>query len=104
SVAVAADGTIGVTYFDLRDARLTDPDTLAVTPWLATSHDRGATWSDESLSQPFNLRPALLSDFYFLGDYQGLIASGNVFVPFFVGATSFTGDRSDVFARPVMAK
>jgi hypothetical protein len=101
SVAVAADGTVGVTYFDMRDARLTDPDTLAVTPWLATSRDRGQTWSDEALSQPFNLRPALLRDFYFLGDYQGLVASGNTFVPFFVAATSHDGDRTDVFTRPI---
>jgi hypothetical protein len=101
SVAVTADGTVGVTYFDLRDARLTDPDTLAVTPWLATSRDRGMTWSDEPLSQPFNLRPALLRDFYFLGDYQGLVAAGNAFVPFFVAATSHDGDRTDVFTRPV---
>ena len=101
SVAVAADGTVGVTYFDLRDARLTDPDTLAVTPWLATSHDRGATWSDEALSQPFDLRPALLRDFYFLGDYQGLATVGNAFVPFFVAATSRDGDRTDVFVRAV---
>jgi hypothetical protein len=101
SVAVAADGTVGVTYFDLRDARLTDPDTLAVTAWLATSRDRGVTWSDEPLSQPFNLRPALLRDFYFLGDYQGLAVTGNTFVPFFVGATSYDGDHTDVFVRPL---
>jgi len=101
SVAVAADGAVGVTYFDLRNAKLTDPDTLAVTPWLATSFDRGATWSDEPLSQPFDLRPALLRDFYFLGDYQGLATVGNVFVPFFVGATTNSGDRTDVFVRSI---
>jgi hypothetical protein len=99
SVAVAADGTVGVMYYDLRDARSTDPDTFRVTAWLATSRDRGATWSDEALSQPFDLRPALLQDVYFLGDYQGLTAAGNAFVPFLVAATQDGGDRTDVFVR-----
>ena len=99
SVAVAADGTVGVTYYDVRDARRTDPDTFRVTPWLATSRDRGQTWSDEALSQPFDLRPALLQNFYFLGDYQGLVAVGNEFVPFFVAANQDDGNRTDVFVR-----
>lgn len=101
SVAVAADGTVGVSYFDLRDAQLADASTLRVTPWLATSHDRGATWSDEILAEPFDLRPALLRDIYFLGDYQGLAAAGTSFVPLFAAATSMSGDRTDVFTRPV---
>jgi hypothetical protein len=103
SLAVAADGTVGVTYYDVRDPRPHDPDAFRVTPWLATSHDRGVTWSDEALSQPFDLRPALLQNAYFLGDYQGLVAVGDGFVPFFVAATqSGDGDdRTDVFVRPL---
>lgn len=99
SVAVAADGTVGVTYYDLRDARRGDPDAFRVTPWLATSHDRGVTWSDEALSLPFDLRPALLLSAYFLGDYQGLAAVGDAFVPFFAAATQDGDDRTDVFVR-----
>jgi photosystem II stability/assembly factor-like uncharacterized protein len=100
SVAVAAGGVVGVTYFDSRDARRTDPDTFRVTPWLATSRDGGQTWSDEALSQPFDLRPALLQDVYFLGDYQGLVAAGDGFVPFFVAANPSGGsDRTDVYVR-----
>ena len=71
------------------------------TTWLATSRDRGVTWSDEALSQPFDLRPALLQDAYFLGDYQGLTAAGTAFVPFLVAATQDGGDRTDVFVRAV---
>ncbi|HEX7838938.1 MAG TPA: hypothetical protein VF469_15780 [Kofleriaceae bacterium] len=58
------------------------------------------TWSEEALSLPFDLRPALLSSTYFLGDYQGLVAAGNGFVPFFAAATADGGDRTDVFVRP----
>lgn len=99
SVAVAAGGTLGVTYYDLRNARPGDPDTLRVTPWLATSRDRGGIWSDEALSQPFDLRPALLQNAYFLGDYQGLAAVGSAFVPFFVAANQDGDNRTDVFVR-----
>lgn len=100
SVAVAADGTVGVTYYDTRDARRGDPDSFRVTPHLARSRDRGVTWSEEALSLPFDLRPALLQRAYFLGDYQGLVAVGNGFVPFFAAATPDDGDRTDVFVRP----
>jgi hypothetical protein len=100
SVAVAADGTVGVMYYDLRDARRGDAGGFRVTPWLATSRDRGVTWSDEALSLPFDLRPALLQDAYFLGDYQGLVAAGGGFIPLFAAATAAEGDRTSVFVRP----
>jgi hypothetical protein len=39
---------------------------------------------------------------YFLGDYQGLAAAGNNFVPFFVQAnTGDTANRTDVFATTI---
>jgi hypothetical protein len=98
-VAVAGDGTVGVTYYDLRDARRTDTNTFRVTPWLATSHDGGHTWSDEALSEPFDLRPARLVDAYFLGDYQGLVVSDGTFLPVLVAATQ-GADKTSVFVRP----
>lgn len=101
SVAVATDGTVGVSYYDLRDARPGEVGKPRVTPWLATSRDGGATWSEEALSQPFDLRPALLQGIYFLGDYQGLAAADGVFVPFFVATTPDGDDRTDVFVRAV---
>jgi len=98
-VAVAGDGTVGVTYYDLRDARPGDM-AFRVTAWLATSHDGGATWSDEALTEPFDLRPASLGEAYFLGDYQGLVVSDGAFVPFFAVATRGS-DNTNVFVRAV---
>ncbi|HEX3765447.1 MAG TPA: sialidase family protein [Kofleriaceae bacterium] len=98
SVAVAGDGSVGVSYFDLRTARPGD-EALRVTPWLATSRDRGGTWTEESLSGPFDLHPALLQSSYFLGDYQGLVAAGNAFLAFFVAASADDDDRTDVFVH-----
>jgi len=98
SVAIAADGTVAVSYFDLRTARPGD-EALRVTPWLATSRDRGGTWTEDALSGPFDLHPALLQSAYFLGDYQGLVAAGSAFVPFFVAANADDDNRTDVFVR-----
>ncbi len=99
AVAVADDGTVGVTYYDVRED---DPQAAAfrVTAWLATSQDRGATWSDQRLSSAFDLRPALIADsYYFLGDYQGLAARGDGFAALF--AVAFVDeDRTDIFVRP----
>jgi hypothetical protein len=100
SIAVAGDGTIGVTYFDLRSANRADRGGFRVTPWLATSRDGGQTWSDEALSEPFDLRPAQLGNVYFLGDYQGLVLSRGAFVPFFAAATPGGSGQTDILVRP----
>jgi hypothetical protein len=92
SVAVAADGSVGVSYYDFRDPR-------GATAWLATSHDGGATWTDEAISDPFSLATTLVGDSYFLGDYQGLAARGDQFVPLFARAFAAT-DPSDIVVRP----
>jgi hypothetical protein len=99
-VAVAADGAVGVMYYDLRDVALSSRGFRAAA-WLAVSRDRGVTWSDEPLGASFDLGPASLGDLYFLGDYEGLTASGATFLPFFVGATLDGDDRTDVFVRAV---
>ena len=88
SVEVAADGTVGVTYYDFRNN-----DTSAGLPtdyWFVHSHDGGTTWSDESRLSPvsFDVEIAPVARGYFLGDYQGLTSTGNSFVPFFIMANS----------------
>jgi hypothetical protein len=92
SIAVAADGTVGVFYYDFRDPR-------GATAWLATSSDGGATWSDEPLSSAFELGPALVGSSFFLGDYQGLGTRGDHFVPLFARAFTET-DPTDIVVRP----
>jgi hypothetical protein len=101
AVAVASDGAVGVTYYDLRDADLSDTGKFRTTAWLAVSYDGGGTWREEPLGASFDLRPAVLGEFYFLGDYQGLATSGFRFVPLFVGATADDRDNTDVFVRAI---
>lgn len=98
SVAVRADGTIGVTYFDFRDN--TGASSLPTTYWLAQSTD-GVHWSESQVAGPFDLITAPYAEGLFLGDYQGLDSVGSAFLPFFVKTNSGdTSNRTDVWARP----
>jgi hypothetical protein len=94
SLAAAADGTLGLLYYTVPSDR--DVMALAV---LATSVDGGATWSEERLTGELDLREARFGGSYFLGDYQGLVAAGEAFVPFF-SAPLASGSPTGVFARP----
>ena len=103
AVAVAQDGKVGVSYYDLRNDPVTDRSRLLVTQWLATSSDGGATFTETMIGAPFNIQLAPLVDgpAWFLGDYQGLAAAGSAFVPFFVAISQSGG--ADVFFRPADA-
>ena len=97
TVQVAADGTIGVTYYDFRD----DPGNdgyLLTSYWLATSDDGGATWSERLISGPFDLNIAPDALGLFVGDYEGLGAVGNNFVPFFVQTVPDLSNRTNVYS------
>jgi hypothetical protein len=96
TIRVRADGTIGITYYDLR-SNTADPATLPTDLILARSAN-GATWTEVRLTPTFDLATAPQAGGYFLGDYHGLAASGNVFVPVFVRTTGGTANRTDVFA------
>jgi hypothetical protein len=103
TVHVRPDGVIGVSYYDLR-SNTTDPSTLLTDYWLATSSD-GIHWNESRVSEPFDLSTAPFAGGYFLGDYQGLVSSSNIFIPFFVRTNSGNfGNRTDVFAAPAIFK
>ncbi len=104
SVAVRADGTIGVTYYDFR-ANTADAATLLTDYWLARSRD-GINWTESRVSNAFDLAiaPVSAGRGFFLGDYQGLTSSGNVFIPLFVrGNDGNINNRTDVFASRIDA-
>jgi hypothetical protein len=97
SVHVADDGTVGVTYYDFRN-NTPDPATLPTDYWLVHSHDGGTTWSETHVGGAFNIKTAPNARGFFVGDYQGLSAVGNNFLPFFVQANSGNiTNRTDVF-------
>ena len=95
AVAVARDGTIGVTYFDFRTAA-NDPATLPTDYWLARSTD-GVHWSETHVDGPYdyNLAPSVPS--HFLGDYQGIATVGNSFALLYARTTAVDpANRTDI--------
>jgi hypothetical protein len=99
SIHVTANGTIGVTYYDLR-SNTGDATTLPTELILARSSD-GARWTEHRVTPPFDLGTAPVARGYFLGDYQGLASTNNVFLPVYVRTNSGdTANRTDVFAVP----
>lgn len=100
SVYVRPDGTVGVTYYDMR-SNTPDPATLWTDTWLTRSRD-GTTWRESRVSAAFDLSKAPVAGGSFLGDYQGLTSIGPIFVPFFVKTTDDPANRNDVFSHLVL--
>ncbi|HVW33855.1 MAG TPA: sialidase family protein, partial [Acidimicrobiia bacterium] len=107
TVAYAADGTLGVAYYDFRNRAL-GSTALTADAWLATCPrpcGPGAPFTEIHLGGPFDAAKAPDSGGAFLGDYEGLAGSGTGPVPgrfkaFFVEADPGTADDpTDVFTR-----
>jgi len=99
TVAVAADGSIAVNYYDFRQDN-SDPNVLLTNYWQVVSHDGGQTWQEFPLAGPFDLRTAPFTSLgYMVTDYEGIVGLGDSFVSFFVQANSGnTANPTDVFA------
>jgi hypothetical protein len=106
SIAVATNGTIGVSYYDFR---FNGPNPgLPTDRWLVQCHPSSATdpacWSSEvrPTTSSFNMEAVvpMVAGEFFLGDYFGLASARNDFV-----ATFIQPDRDNVtsvfFARNV---
>jgi hypothetical protein len=99
SIKVAADGTVGVTYYDFRNN--TSAAGVPTDYWLIHCHGAcsdPANWSEAHVAGPFDMETAPFSRGFFVGDYEGLTSSGNEFLPFFIQAnTGDTSNRTDAF-------
>jgi len=98
SIAVGGNGAIAVTYYDFRNDTA-DPSSLLTNYWRVSSEDGGDSWSEAGLAGPFDLLVAPNAGGYFLGDYEGLVWSGDSFLSFFVAANSGNAQNpTDVFS------
>lgn len=99
TVKVASDGTVGVTYYDLREN--TAASGLPTDYWLVHCHGACASaagWSESKVAGPFDEEQAADAGGYFVGDYEGLVTIGTSFGPFFGQAVSrAAGNPSDVY-------
>ena len=76
-------------------------DPLPTDVWMITSANGGATWSEQPLSGPFDMKNApFVSGGYFVGDYIGMTAVGSAFHPVWVEATS-VDNVTDVYTTTV---
>jgi hypothetical protein len=103
TVAVNSNGTVGVTYYDLRNLQSANITTLPTDLWLKTSPAGGAGFGgDTHVAGSFNMLVAPNSGGFFLGDYEGMAANGATFLPFFVQTncadSSCTANPTDVYA------
>src|SRR5262249_29258565 len=104
SIAVAADGTVAVTYYDFR---FNDANPGLLTDyWLVegsagTDLSNPANWRTEArlTNASFHLEKAAISagQGFWLGDYQGLAAAGNSFDAFFSATNG--SDPGDIYFR-----
>jgi len=105
-VHVRGDGVIGVAYYDFRP-NTTAATTLLTDFWLARSAD-GSTWRDSQIAGPFDLDlgPIVTTPGAgpFLGDYQGLASTGNLFEPLFTQTSSSAANRTDIFSAPAVSE
>lgn len=106
AVAVAADGNIGVTYYDFRfnDASpgmLTDYWLVHCHPSATTPANNPASWGGEIrlTAQSFDIEKVAPGEHYFIGDYEGLATSGSDFLP--VWSQPLDNDFNSVFFRRV---
>jgi len=101
TVAVNSAGTVGVTFYDLRNLAAGNTTTLPTDYWLKTSPAGGASFGNEQhVAGSFNMLVAPNAGGFFLGDYQALATAGTVFHPLFVRTNcsdlSCTTNRTDV--------
>jgi hypothetical protein len=104
-IHVAANGTVGLTYYDLEHATAAQPgladafivhchaDCASAASWAAGGETRLTTTGS------FDYTTAPDAGGYFLGDYSGLTSSGAAFKAFYAMAQPIAaGGRSDPFA------
>jgi len=99
SVHIRPDGTLGITYYDLRD-NTSSRTTLPTSYFLARS-TTGVDWSETRLCEPFDIAVAPNARGYFLGDYQGLKSIDTSFLAFFARTTGDLSNRTDICALRV---
>jgi Neuraminidase (sialidase) len=90
TVHVNSSGVVAVSYYDFR-SDVSGDGQLTTDHWIAHSHDGGSTWLEDHLAGPFDMHQAPYARGYFVGDYQGLDAQGNVFRPLFTLASPSAG-------------
>jgi hypothetical protein len=104
SIHVNSAGTVGVTYYDFRGLT-TETATLPTDYWftpVTPISGRLSLGSETHITGPFDMLTAPFASGFFVGDYEGLTAVGNTFLPIFVVANpGNTSNRTDVLTTSI---
>jgi hypothetical protein len=100
SLAVASDGTVGVTYYDFRNN--TPAPGLPTDQWLVHCHpspasdcSNPANWAETHVYGSFDIEKAATArSRFFLGDYEGMTSIGTNFASFFSAPTASDPDNT----------
>jgi hypothetical protein len=97
SIAVDSHGTVGITWYDLRNARPGKALLSAADVWFAHSDNQADNWQQTHVAGPTDLTSVHLPNR--VGEYQGLAAlHGRGFAAIFTLATPFANDGpTDIF-------
>ena len=98
AIAVDSHGTVGITWYDLRNDRPGD-GALSGDVWFASSRDGGSSWRETHVAGPTDLRTGAPPSQNHVGEYQGLAAVGDDgFAAIFTLAAPFATDGpTDIF-------
>lgn len=104
TVAVLDDGSVGVSYFDLRN---NTPSQLGILAdhWLAYCRSdcaESAGWQELHIAGPFDMEGAPYARGFFVGDYMGLAGQGRTFRLLYV-LTTPAGEQETASAYFVTA-
>jgi hypothetical protein len=97
AIAVDSRGTVGITWYDLRNDRRGDT-ALTADVWFAGSDDGGTSWRQIHVAGPTDLRTAPLPGHNYVGEYQGLAPLRHGFAAAFTLAAPQAEDGpTDIF-------
>jgi hypothetical protein len=103
-VEVNSSGTVGVTYYDFRNLTPTNTTTLPTDYWFVSLSNTLAILGEQHVAGSFDMLTAPNARGFFVGDYEGLAASGSGFVAAYVKANDGdTTNRTDVFFTTITA-
>jgi hypothetical protein len=102
AIAVDSRGTVGITWYDLRNDRPGD-GALSGDVWFAGSRDGGSSWEETHVARPTDLRRGAQPSQNHVGEYQGLAAVGDRgFAAIFALAAPFaTNGPTDIFVARI---
>jgi len=93
TIAVRPDGTLGISFYDLREATIDAP--LRTVYRLITSAE-GTFWRESGIESVFDYTQAPFANGWFTGDYFGLVGRGTTFGALYGQVTGDGNNRTDI--------